>query len=81
MEDKSYWYEEWKNAPKGVLLRSLAGELTWITPGGKRTVLIKGERRPLKHVLRSPWSQQIRSTVWDEDGSLWVLRHMVDYPA
>lgn len=81
MGSKSYQPEDFKNAPRGILLNSLAGELTWIVPDGRRTVLIKGERRPIKDLLRSPWSRQIRSIAWDEDGSLWALRHMVDYSA
>lgn len=62
-----------KALAQGVLMRSMKGDLVWVTPDGRREVWMPSDGRPFLD-FEDPWfSGRFRSAAWDEEGTLWLI--------
>lgn len=57
---------------EGALLRTAAGELAYLTPDGRRAVLIP--RREARNFFVNPYTSYVSDAGWDKDGRLVAVR-------
>lgn len=62
-----------KAANQGALMRSLKGDLVWVTSEGRREVWMSSEDRPFLDFEDSWFGGRFRTAVWDEEGTLWLI--------